>query len=137
MKGRRPPASAFFLPREPMPNFPKSAFLILLAAGSSLAQTAAKPASATPAAAEHAASLAETGHCAEALPLLAKNVHVADKPLQKRVNLGGVRCATVLQKQDALLEFLQVLTLQFPRDPEVLYTLTHAYSDLASHSAQI
>jgi Tfp pilus assembly protein PilF len=121
-----------------MPNFSKTALLFSLAASPAFAQTAAKSAPAsTSAAAEHAATLAESGHCAEALPLLAKNAHVADKALQKRVNLGGVRCATVLQKQDALLEFIQVLNQQFPRDPEVLYTLTHAYSDLASHSAQI
>ncbi len=85
--------------------------------------------------AEHAAALAESGRCAEALPLLAK-AHTTDKALQKRVGLDGVRCATVLQQTAALQEFLLNLSRQFPHDPEVLYVLTHAYSDLSSRSAQ-
>jgi tetratricopeptide (TPR) repeat protein len=42
----------------------------------------------------------------------------------------------MLQQQDSLLQFLQVLSRQFPHDPEVLYVLTHAYSDLSARSAQ-
>lgn len=91
----------------------------------------------SPAAAEHAASLAESGRCPEALPLLAKSVtHIADKALQKRVGLAGVRCASLMQQQETLLQFVQVLSRQFPHDPEVLYVLTHAYSDLSARSAQ-
>jgi tetratricopeptide (TPR) repeat protein len=99
-------------------------------------QVASKSAAVTPAAAEHAASLAESGHCVEALPLLLKSAHVADKELQKRVGLDGVRCASVLQQQDAMFEFLRGLSRQFPRDPEVLYVLTHAFSDLSTHAAR-
>ncbi len=62
--------------------------------------------------------------------------HITDKELQKRVGLDGVRCATMLQQQESLLQFLQVLSRQFPHDPEVLYVLTHAYSDLSARSAQ-
>jgi tetratricopeptide (TPR) repeat protein len=119
--------------------FPDLALLLpFVACASSLAQTASKPAApaATSAAAEHAVSLAESGHCSEALPLLAKNAHVADKALTKRVSLAGVRCATALQQPDSVLGFIQILSREFPRDPEVLYVLTHAYSDLASRSAQ-
>jgi Tfp pilus assembly protein PilF len=103
---------------------------------SAIAQVSTKTAAVTPAAAEHAASLAESGHCAEALPLLLKSAHVADKELQKRIGLDGVRCATVLQQQDALFEFLRNLSRQFPHDPEVLYVLTHAFSDLSTHAAR-
>jgi tetratricopeptide (TPR) repeat protein len=118
--------------------FPKLAPpFLLLAAASCVAQTAAQPAAVTPAAAEHAASLAESGHCSEALPILVKSAsHVADKALQKRVNIAGVRCASTLQQHDSLFVFLQTLSRQFPHDPEVLYVLTHAYSDLAARSAQ-
>ncbi len=101
-----------------------------------MAQVSSKTAAVTPAAAEHAASLAESGRCAEALPLLAKSAaHITDKELQKRVGLDGVRCATTLQQQDALLDFLRMLSRQFPHDPEVLYVLTHAYSDLSARAA--
>ena len=110
--------------------------LVFAAGFSALAQVSSKTAAVTPAAAEHAASLAESGHCAEALPLLLKSAHVADKELQKRIGLDGVRCATVLQQQDALFEFLRNLSRQFPHDPEVLYVLTHAFSDLSTHAAR-
>lgn len=102
----------------------------------SIGQVASKPAAVTPAAAEHAASLAESGRCAEALPLLTKSAaHITDKELQKRVGLDGVRCASTLQQLEPLQDFLRMLSRQFPHDPEVLYVLTHAYSDLAARAA--
>ena len=111
--------------------------LAFAASALSLAQATSKPTAATPATAEHAANLAEAGRCGEALPLLNRAVaHITDKELQKRVGLDGVRCATALQQQEPLQEFLRVLSRQFPRDPEVLYVLTHAYSDLSSRAAQ-
>jgi tetratricopeptide (TPR) repeat protein len=87
-------------------------------------------------AAEHATTLAETGHCTEALPLLKKSLaHVSDKDLQKRVGFDGVRCASAVQQDDELLDFLRILNRQFPHDPEVLYVSVHAYSDLSSRAA--
>jgi tetratricopeptide (TPR) repeat protein len=110
--------------------------IFLLLAGSSLAQVSSKTAGVSPAAAEHAATLAESGRCAEALPILAKTAaRITDKELQKRVGLDGVRCASTLQQQQPLQDFLLMLSRQFPRDPEVLYVLTHAYSDLAARAA--
>jgi len=111
--------------------------ILLFAAGAASAQVSSKPATAvTPAAAEHAATLAESGRCAEALPVLAKSAaHITDKELQKRVGLDGVRCATTLQQMEYLQELLHLLSRQFPHDPEVLYVLTHAYSDLAARAA--
>jgi tetratricopeptide (TPR) repeat protein len=111
--------------------------IYLVLGGSCTAQVPSKPAAVNPAAAEHAASLAESGHCPEAMPLLAKSAaHITDKELQKRVSLDGVRCATMLQQQASLLQFLQILSRQFPHDPEVLYVLTHAYSDLSASAAR-
>ena len=87
--------------------------------------------------AEHAVTLAETGHCSEALPLLTKSVaHITDKELQKRAGLDGVRCATLLQEQGPLLDLLRVLNQHFPHDPEVLYVTVHAYSDLSTNAAR-
>src|ERR1700679_3950897 len=121
-----------------MKRHSKPAPLIFLALSvSCFAQTATKPAVVTPAAAEHAATLAESGACAEALPILTKSVaHIADKELQKRAGLDGVRCATVLQQQEPLLEFLHILGRQFPHDPAVLYVLPLAYSDLPDAAAR-
>jgi tetratricopeptide (TPR) repeat protein len=103
----------------------------------SFAQTAGKAATAVTPGADKAASLAESGHCVEALPLLSRSVSgIASAELQKRVALDGVRCASLLQQRDTLLQFLQVLNRKFSRDPEVLYVLTHAYADLSNHAAQ-
>jgi tetratricopeptide (TPR) repeat protein len=112
-------------------------FLLSAMSLSSSAQVSSKPAAAvTPSLAEHAATLAESGRCAEALPVLAKSAaHITDKELQKRVSLDGVRCATTLQQMEPLQELLRLLSRQFPHDPEVLYVLTHAYSDLAARAA--
>ena len=107
----------------------------VLAVSWSSAQVPAKVASAD--VAEHAATLAESGRCADALPFLTRTAaHTADKELQKRIGLDGVRCATTLQRTEPLQEFLSMLSRQFPHDPEVLYVLTHAYSDLSSRAAR-
>ena len=103
----------------------------------SLAQVVSKTAPALSNSADHAASLAESGHCSEALPLLSRTAaHLTDKGLQKRVALDGVRCATLLQHWDSLAEFARILSQQFPHDPEVLYVLVHAYSDLSNEATR-
>ncbi len=109
-------------------------FALPVAAG---AQAHAKAGAISASAAEHAATLAETGHCSEALPLLTKTAaHITDRELQKRVGLDGVRCATLVQQQEPLLDMLRVLNQHFPHDPEVLYLTVHAYSDLSSNAAR-
>ena len=87
--------------------------------------------------AQDAASQAEAGHCSEALPLLARaSGHLTDKELEKRVELDGVRCATLLQSWSQVAEFVRALQRDFPRDPEALYTAVHAWSDLSTHAAE-
>ncbi|HXP15610.1 MAG TPA: tetratricopeptide repeat protein [Terriglobales bacterium] len=87
--------------------------------------------------AQHAIKLAETRHCAEALPFLKKSLaRVVDKQLKRSVGLDGVRCAMSLNQPDAALAFLQVITRDFPQDPEVLYLAVHTYSDLSTRAAQ-
>ena len=61
---------------------------------------------------------------------------LTDKPLAKRVGVDGVRCATLLQRWDQLLDFVRILNQKFPGDPEVLYVSVHAYSDLSTQAAQ-
>lgn len=112
-------------------------FLVYAFSALSFAQVPAKATANPNTAAEHAASLAESGHCAEAVPALSKSVtHITDKELQKRAGLDGVRCATLLQQSGQLLDFVRFLNQQFPHDPEVLYISVHAYSDLSNRAAQ-
>ena len=84
-----------------------------------------------------AATLAETGHCAEALPLLKKSIHQAtERDMQRRLGLDGLHCAMTHGAPYDSLEFLDVLVQQFPHDPEVLYAATHAFSDLSLRTSQ-
>lgn len=81
--------------------------------------------------------LAESGHCSEALPLLkAAITKVADRDVKKRVALDGLHCAITHNPPYDALEFLAILGREFPRDPEVLYASTHAYSDLSVRASQ-
>jgi tetratricopeptide (TPR) repeat protein len=113
-----------------------SIFFAIAVSVSSTAQVSSKTAGMSSNAAEHAAALAESGGCSEALPSLAKAAaHLTDKELQKRVALDGVRCATLLKQSGLLLDFVRLLNQQFPHDPEVLYVSVHAYSDLSNRSA--
>jgi len=111
-------------------------FLPALTLGS-LAQSRPATAAADAGIVERAVSAAEAGRCSEALPVLAKAApHLTDKALEKRVGVDGVRCATLLQHWDQLVDFVRILNQKFPGDPEVLYVSVHAYSDLSSQAAQ-
>jgi len=69
--------------------------------------------------------------------LLKKSIRqIADKGLLKRAGLDGVHCAMTGNNPNDSLDFLQVLLRNFPRDPEVLYVATHAYSDLSLRASQ-
>jgi tetratricopeptide (TPR) repeat protein len=86
---------------------------------------------------EKAVALAEQGHCKEALPSLKRTLG-GQGPAEGRKKAGivGLRCAMNMESADAALDFLRLLTHQFPQDPEVLFVLVHAYSDLSSRVAQ-
>lgn len=110
---------------------------LLFSAGLCIAQSAKSPSAAVSSTAEHGISLASQGHCAEAVPLLRRairNVTVSD--LEKRIGLAGVRCAMTRNLPYDAVEFLQILSRDFPRDPDVLYQATHAYSDLSIRASQ-
>jgi len=82
-------------------------------------------------------NLAESGHCAEALPLLKRSIRaIADRDLKKRAGLDGLQCAMRRNPPDDAMEFLEILSREFPRDPEVLYVATHAFSDLSVRASQ-
>ncbi len=112
---------------------------LLLAPVDSLAQAVKQNAANTsdPAVASKGINLAESGHCAEALPLLKKSIrHIADEDSRKRAGLDGLHCAMTGKNPYDSMEFLQVLVHDFPRDPEVLYASTHAFSDLSLRASQ-
>lgn len=99
-------------------------------------QNAAKPPTDASSAAIQATRLAEEGHCDTALPALEKSIRVADPQLKRKVGLAGVRCSMTLGRIEAALRFLEMLSRDFPRDPDVLYAEIHAYSDLSTRASQ-
>src|ERR1700685_2163820 len=80
-------------------------------------------------------SLAEAGHCREALPILKKAAPLTpDKQLKLKAGLDAVRCGLSLNQIDAAVSALLWLNRDFPTDPDVLYVTTHAYSDLSTRA---
>lgn len=126
----------------PMLCFARRGFLIvflsLLLPALAYGQTTKKtPGPSAAGEAERAINLAETGRCSQAIPVLKKVIHqTAEGDLKKRVGLDGLRCAMTRNTPYEALEFLAVLSRDFPRDPEVLYAATHAYSDLSMSASQ-
>lgn len=108
--------------------------LTMLAPGQTAKRT---PATSAASDAEQATNLAESGHCAEALPLLKRAIRqTTDHALKKRIALDGLHCAMTHDTPYDSLDFLAVLSREFPHDPEALYAATHAYSDLSLRSSQ-
>jgi tetratricopeptide (TPR) repeat protein len=77
---------------------------------------------------EKAITLAQEGRCKEAIPALKKVMgsQIATDS-KKMAGVAGLRCA---------LEFLRALGKQFPNDPDILFIVVHAYSDLSTRAAQ-
>ena len=86
--------------------------------------------------AEEGLRLVGQGRCRDALPILRKSAPVtADKPLKLKAGLATVRCGLMLNQTDAAVSALLWLNREFPKDPDVLYVTTHAYSDLSTRAA--
>jgi Tfp pilus assembly protein PilF len=110
---------------------------IFLAGSIGAAQTGGNSAADASSAARHATTLAESGHCAEAMPALKKNnALIKDRDLKRKVALDGVRCSMTLHQTDSALEFLRILSRDFPNDPDALYVSIHAFSDLSTFLSQ-
>jgi tetratricopeptide (TPR) repeat protein len=111
--------------------------LSVLPAVSSAGQASKSPSTSPASEAQRAISLAESGHCPEALPLLKRAIRQSVSPeLKKRIGLDGLRCAMSRDVPYDSLDFLAVLTRDFPHDPDVLYAATHAFSDLSMKTSQ-
>src|SRR6266567_6608532 len=103
------------------------------------AQLAKKPATTADSSvvAERGTKLAESGHCAEAMPLLKKSFPLTtDKDLKLKIGFDAVRCAMTLNQPDLAVDFLRLLSREFPHAPEVLYLTVHIYSDLSLRASQ-
>ena len=112
--------------------FRLAAALVLSLPFSSAAQPPAKSAATPAAAAQRAATLAETGRCRDALPLLRKALgRIDDGELKRRVGVAGVRCSMTANDAGLAVTFLSYLNREFPHDPAVLYLSSHVYSDLS------
>ncbi len=84
-----------------------------------------------------AAALAEAGDCAQGVPMLKKEMpRIANPELKRTAGLAAVRCAAGANRHEDAIEFIQILTRAFPKDPEVLYQAVHLYSDLSLKASQ-
>ena len=86
---------------------------------------------------EKAIGLAEQGRCGESISAL-KHAMADTVPAEVRKQAGvlGVRCSLAMDDRDSTDEFIRLLTRQFRTDPDVLFVIVHAYSDLSTRTAQ-
>jgi tetratricopeptide (TPR) repeat protein len=113
----------------------ESVTTVSVAQASKKASTSGVASAGVASSAERAVSLAQSGHCTEALPLLKQSTSHAEKDLKRSAGFAGVRCAMLADQPDAAQDFLRFLNREFPHDPEVLYLSVHTYSDLSSRAA--
>ncbi len=109
-----------------------------LAATRAEAQVAAKTQAADPVAlTRQALSLAESGRCTEALPVLKRNTPgLTDKQLRYFAAIATVRCGMSVNDTTAVLSAVSLLQRDFPDDPEVLYTAARIFAQLSDRAAQ-
>jgi tetratricopeptide (TPR) repeat protein len=102
-----------------------------------LAQQSPTPSSRPILTPEKAISLAEQGRCGESVSAL-KRAMADSVPAEVRKQAGvlGVRCSLAMDDRDSTDEFIRLLTRQFRKDPDVLFVIVHAYSDLSTRTAQ-
>ena len=118
-----------------------AAFLVLVCLCNSTmiasqeSKTAAKaPSGLSP---DRAISLAEQGRCRESISGL-KHAMAGTVAADTRKQAGvlGVRCSLAMDDRDSADEFIRLLNKQFSKDPDVLFVVVHAYSDLSTRTAQ-
>jgi tetratricopeptide (TPR) repeat protein len=86
---------------------------------------------------EKAIALAEQGRCRESLsPLKHAITSQAPSDTRKQAGVLGVRCALAVDDRDSAIDFIHLLNKQFKDDPDVLFVIIHAYSDLSTRTAQ-
>jgi tetratricopeptide (TPR) repeat protein len=82
-------------------------------------------------------SLAESGQCAQALPILDKRYSSAsDRVMRKQIGTSAVRCAMVVRQPARAADFVERLRRDYPDNPEILYMATHVFSELSTEASQ-
>lgn len=113
------------------------ALLVCLWHGSILLGQQSKPTSRSVLTPEKAVSLAEQGRCGESISGLKHAMaSTVAADVRKEAGVLGVRCSLAVDDRDSTNEFIRLLTKQFPKDPDVLFVVVHAYSDLSTRTAQ-
>jgi tetratricopeptide (TPR) repeat protein len=56
--------------------------------------------------------------------------------MRKQAGVLGVRCSLAVDERESADEFIRLLNKQFAKDPDVLFVIVHAYSDLSTRTAQ-
>jgi tetratricopeptide (TPR) repeat protein len=101
------------------------------------AKVAATPGVGSELSPDKALTLAEQGHCQESISALKRAMAGAvSAETRKRAGIVGLRCSLTLDDRDSTVDFIRLLNKQFARDPDVLFILVHAYSDLSTRTAQ-
>jgi tetratricopeptide (TPR) repeat protein len=86
---------------------------------------------------EKAISLAEQGRCRESISSLKRAMAASvGAEMRKQAGVLGVRCSLAIDDRDSADEFIRLLNKQFSKDPDVLFVVVHAYSDLSTRTAQ-
>ncbi|MFZ3278949.1 MAG: hypothetical protein WA182_18780, partial [Candidatus Sulfotelmatobacter sp.] len=86
---------------------------------------------------DQAITLAEAGQCRETISALKRAMtHQEAAETRKKAGIVGLRCSLTLDDRDSAVEFIRQLNKQFSRDPDVLFVIVHAYSDLSTRTAQ-
>jgi len=87
--------------------------------------------------ADKAIASAEAGHCQGNISAI-KRIMTGQAPAEtrKRAGIVGLRCSLTLDDRDSAVDFIRLLSKQFGRDPDVLFVVVHAYSDLSTRTAQ-
>jgi tetratricopeptide (TPR) repeat protein len=87
--------------------------------------------------AQRGIALAQKGRCKEAVPVLkGASGRGTDKQVKFQAAMLLARCAMSIDQSQTAVEALLLLNREFPNDPEVLYTTTHFYSELAARASQ-
>jgi tetratricopeptide (TPR) repeat protein len=101
------------------------------------AKVAATPGVGSELSPDKALTLAEQGHCQGSISAL-KRAMAGQVPAEtrKRAGIVGLRCSLTLDDRDSTVDFIRLLNKQFAGDPDVLFIVVHAYSDLSTRTAQ-
>src|SRR6266436_9037102 len=101
------------------------------------AKTASAPGAGSGLSLDKALTLAEQGRCQESISALKRAMNgQVPAETRKRAGIAGLRCSLTLDDRDSAADFIRLLNKQFGRDPNVLFILVHAYSDLSTRTAQ-